>query len=124
MVTADGVFAAGWVCECACVAFSLPLEQALGSRLCDALNREREERRGLAVQPDGDDIFDKCPGIDEATVLVGSSNGQGFDRIGIYFGPYVAGAYAEGAYELDFNVTASVLDAVKPQYAEAFSVQS
>ncbi len=99
------------------------LEQGLGARLCDVLNKEREKRRGVAVQPGGDSIFDECPGLDEATVLVGSSNGKTFDRIGIYFGPYVAGPYAEGAYELDFDVTASVLDAVKPEYAKAFSVR-
>lgn len=99
------------------------LEQALGARLCDTLNKEREKRRGVAVEPDGDKIFDGCPGLDEATVLVGSSNGRTFDRLGVYFGPYVAGAYAEGAYELDFDVTASVIDAVKPAYASAFSVR-
>ena len=100
-----------------------PLEQALGQRLCDTLNAERSERRGFAVEPDSDDMFDKCPGLDEATVLIGSSNGKSFDRLAVYFGPYVAGAYAEGAYELDFPVTASVIDAVKPAYAGAFSVK-
>ena len=99
------------------------LERALGARLCDALNAERERRRGEAVDPASDDIFDQCPGLDEATVLVGSSNGETFDRIGIYFGPYVAGAYAEGDFELDFPVTGAVLDAVKPEYAQSFSVR-
>ena len=74
------------------------LEQALGQRLCDTLNAERSERRGFAVEPDSDDMFDKCPGLDEATVLIGSSNGRSFDRLAVYFGTYVAGAYAEGAY--------------------------
>ena len=41
--------------------------------------------------------------------------GKRFDRLSVYFGPYVAGPYAEGDYELDFPVTASVLDAVKPR---------
>ncbi|HBM05432.1 MAG TPA: hypothetical protein DD369_07510, partial [Erythrobacter sp.] len=67
--------------------------------------------------------FDDCPGLDEASVLLGSSNGKTFDRLSVYFGPYVAGPYAEGDYELDFPVTASVLDAVKPDYADAFSVK-
>ncbi|MBO6767984.1 MAG: DUF4163 domain-containing protein [Erythrobacter sp.] len=98
------------------------LEQALGKRLCDSLNAEREERRGMKVEEGSEDMFDKCPGLDEANVLVGSSNGRTFDRITVYFGPYVAGAYAEGDYELDFPVTASVIDAVKPEYAGAFSV--
>lgn len=99
------------------------LETALGARLCDALNVAREKRRGIKIDPSSGDTFNDCPGIDESAVLIGSSNGQTFDRIGIYFGPYVAGAYAEGPYELDFPVTASVLDAVKPEYASAFSVK-
>ncbi|UYH55221.1 DUF3298 and DUF4163 domain-containing protein [Qipengyuania sp. SS22] len=99
------------------------LEQALGNRLCDTLNTAREERRGMEIEEGSDDMFDKCPGLDEASVLVGSSNGKTFDRITVYFGPYVAGAYAEGDYELDFPVTASVVDAVKPAHAGAFSVK-
>ena len=98
------------------------LESALGSKLCDALNDARARRRGGPVEG-GEEWPNDCPGLDEATVFVGSSNGQIFDRIGIYFGPYVAGPYAEGDYELDFPVTASVLDAVKRDYARAFSVK-
>lgn len=99
------------------------LEQGLGRKLCDRLNAARAKRRGMEVEEGSEDMFDKCPGLDEAEVLVGSSNGKTFDRITVYFGPYVAGAYAEGDYELDFPVTASVLDAVKPQYAGAFSIR-
>ena len=100
---------------------AVALETALGARLCDALDRQRAERRGGPVERAGDWPND-CPGIDEATVFVGSSNGETFDRIGIYFGPYTAGSYAEGAYELDFPATASVLDAVKPEYTKAFTL--
>lgn len=98
------------------------LETALGAKLCDALDRERAKRRGEPVDRNGEWPND-CPGLDDATVLVGSSNGKTFDRIGIYYGPYVAGSYAEGDYELDFPVTASIIDAVKPEYAGAFSVK-
>jgi hypothetical protein len=41
----------------------------------------------------------------------------------VWFGPYVAGAYAEGAYELDFPMTKAMLDTVKPAYKAAFSVK-
>lgn len=99
------------------------LETALGSRLCSALNTQRARRRGEPVPPASRDMFDACPGIDQATVFVGSGNGRTFDRIGIYFGPYVAGPYAEGEYELDFPVTSAIIDAVKPEYARAFSVK-
>lgn len=102
------------------------LDAALGPKLCAALNAERAKRRGEPVGPAGgpDDIgFDSCQYTKDATVLVGSSNGKAFDRLGIWFGPYVAGAYAEGAYELNFPVDAAVLKAVKPEYASAFAVK-
>lgn len=99
------------------------LEQGLGQRLCDRLNAAREKRRGTKIEEGSAEMFDKCPGLDEADVLLGSSNGKTFDRVTVYFGPYVAGSYAEGDYELDFNVTASILDAVKPEFADAFSVR-
>lgn len=99
------------------------LDQALGDRLCDALNAERAERRGEPVDTEMADAtgFDSCQYVKDATVLVGSSNGETFDRIGIWFGPYVAGAYAEGSYELNFPVDAAVREAVKPEYREAFA---
>ncbi len=103
------------------------LDAALGPRLCSALNAEREKRRGEPVQPDAPDEFgtgfDACQHIKDATVLVGSSSGKAFDRIGVWFGPYVAGPYAEGPYELDFPVDAAVLKAVKPEYSSAFAVE-
>lgn len=101
------------------------LESALGSKLCAALNAEREKRRGEPVLPEveGDMGFAACQKVADATVLVGSSTGKAFDRIGIWFGPYVVGPYAEGAYELGFPVDAAVLRAVKPDYAKAFATK-
>jgi hypothetical protein len=103
------------------------LDAALGPKLCAALNAEREKRRGEPVVPgaSGDVAsgFDSCHKVADATVLVGSSTGKAFDRIGIWFGPYVAGPYAEGAYELNFPVDAAVLEAVKPEHVAAFKVR-
>ncbi|WP_338444933.1 DUF4163 domain-containing protein [Pelagerythrobacter marensis] len=102
------------------------LDDALGDKLCEALNAQRAERRGAPVPavPDGDDSgFDSCQHVKDATVLVGSAGGEAFDRIGIWFGPYVAGPYAEGAYELDFPVDAAVVAAVKPEYRAAFAAR-
>ena len=99
------------------------LDRALASKLCDALNRERADRRGQPVDPASGDEFDACPGVADAVVLVGSSSKRAFDRIGIYFGPYVAGSYAEGEFELNFPVDAAVLDAVKPEYRSAFAAK-
>ena len=103
---------------------AVALENALGAKLCTTLNAEREKRRGSPVDPQSDAIFEDCPSLDESSVFIGSSDGRYFDRIGVYYGPYVAGPYAEGSYELDFPVSASVLDAVKPAYAGAFRVHN
>jgi hypothetical protein len=97
------------------------LGDALGDKLCAALDRERAKRRKGEPKGEGVSEFDKCVGVDEATVLVGSSNGKTFNRIGVWFGPYVAGPYAEGAYELNFGVDKAILEAVKPGYKTAFS---
>lgn len=98
------------------------LQEAMAGRVCAALDAERTERRGEPVDR-SDDFMGGCPRLEDATILVGSSNGQTFDRITVYFGPYVAGPYAEGAYELDFPMTAAMLDAVKPAYRAAFSAK-
>ena len=56
-------------------------------------------------------------------MLLGSSNGRTFDRIGLIAGPYVAGPYAEGTYEVTLPVDMAVLDAVKREYDGAFSLK-
>ena len=98
------------------------LGNAVGGAFCAKLNAERSERRGETVDATSDDTFDKCPGMDELTVLLGSSNGRTFDRIGLMAAPYVAGPYAEGSYEFTLPVTTAVLDAVKPEYRDAFAL--
>jgi len=94
----------------------------MGDTVCEALNKEREQRRGEPVDA-SDEFFGGCPELDDATILVGSSNGKTFDRISVWYGPYVAGSYAEGAYELDFPLTSAMLGAVKPAYRAAFSAR-
>lgn len=98
------------------------LGSTIGDALCDALNAERR-KKGMDLPAGDDPIFPKCPSLTEATVLVGSSNGKTFDRITVWYGPYVAGSYAEGAYELDFPMTQAMLEAVKPAYRTAFSAK-
>jgi len=100
------------------------LEDALGDRFCDGLNKQREERRGDPVDPAADDIFNKCPDIDELIVLVGSGSGRRFDRLTLYAGPYVAGAYAEGDFRVNLPVDRAVLDSVKPRYRDSFTTRS
>jgi hypothetical protein len=96
---------------------------ALGDRLCKALDRERAKKRKGMPKGQSIDEFNKCVGVDQATVLVGSSNGRTFNRIGLWFGPYVAGPYVEGAYELTFPMDKALIEAVKPTYRDTFSVR-
>ena len=100
------------------------LEKALGDRFCDGLDRERAKRRGAPVAEGSEEMFDKCPGLDELVVLVGSSNGRTFNRLTIYAGPYVAGPYAEGAYKVNIPVDRAILDAVKPAFRAAFTARN
>lgn len=100
------------------------LGYAVGGSVCDTLDVQREKRRGVSVDRAGGGMFDECPPMDDIVVFVGSSDGQTFDRLGFYFGPYVAGPYAEGSYEVDLPVTASVLDAIKPEYRAAFALST
>lgn len=99
------------------------LEGAIAEAACKALNTEREKRRGAPVPAGDTDWFNACVGIEETVVFLGSSNGRTFDRLGVYYGPYVAGAYAEGDFEFTLPVTQAVVAAVKPEYRGAFSAR-
>lgn len=99
------------------------LRGAIGTKACAALDRQRQERRGEPIDGPSGEWPNNCPGMDETTLFVGSSNGKTFDRLGIYYGPYVAGPYAEGEYEITLPVDAAVIAVVRPEYASAFSVK-
>ena len=96
------------------------LDTALGDRLCQALNAERAKRRRAPIKKGSTEEFDKCVGVKEATVLVGSRGHRKFDRVSLQIGPYVGGPYAEGPYEFGFGVDARILAAVKPEFRAAF----
>ena len=96
------------------------MERLLTQRWCDALNVEREKRRGEA-QDDG--IFDDCPKFDDLAVIPSDKNRNGqFEQILIVASPYVAGPYAEGMYEIELAVTADVIAALKGVYRDNFEV--
>lgn len=97
------------------------LTSAVAQTYCPALDRQREAKNGAA--PDRSDPFGQCPDVTELTIIPGSSNGSTFDRVGFYAGPYVAGSYAEGSYEVTLPVDARIMEAVKPEYRGTFSVK-
>ncbi len=97
------------------------LDGALGPQLCEALNAEREQRRGDAVEEDSENAFEACVKPDETNVLLGSTNGKTFNRIGIQIAPYIAGPYAEGSYEFTFPITPDLLEVVREEYRAVFT---
>lgn len=98
------------------------LDAAIGSRLCDMLQRERRARRGSEGAVEGQ--FDACVRLEDTTLLLGSSNRRAFNRIGVLMAPYVAGPYAEGSYEFTLPVDGKVIAAVKPEFRTAFASQA
>lgn len=96
------------------------LDAAIRKPFCDALDRQRAERRGAPVNRASGDDFDACIAPSEQTVILGSSNRKTFNRIGILVPHYAAGPYAEGSYDVTVPVTPEVLKAVKPEFRAAF----
>jgi hypothetical protein len=99
------------------------LSRAIRKDFCAALNKQRAQKRGEPIDPKSKDEFDQCIDPADNTVILGSSNHQTFDRIGVLVAPYNAGPYAEGDYEVTLPVNDAVLAAVKPEYRSSFSVK-
>lgn len=97
------------------------LSDALRGPFCDKLDAERAERRGGPVSRGTDAPFSDCIDPVEQTVIYGSSDREAIDRIGILVGPYAAGSYAEGTYEITLPVTRQVMAAIKPEYRDFFA---
>lgn len=97
------------------------LSRAIRAPFCRALDAQRREKRGGDGKLGSIDEFDGCiDPLESGTLILGSSNGKAFDRIGVLVPPYAAGPYAEGSYEVTLPVTAAVLAAVRPEYRSSF----
>jgi hypothetical protein len=99
------------------------LSSVLREPFCALLDKERAKRRGTPVNRTSGDQFDECIDPAEHTVILGSSNGRTFDRIGVLVEPYAAGSYAEGTFDITVPVTQRILGSVKPVYQGAFSAK-
>ena len=101
------------------------LSAAIKSGFCRQLQAQRAEKRDGDVKSGTEiDEFDKCIDPITATVILGSSTHQKFDRIGILIAPYQAGPYVEGTYEATLPVTPAVLAAVKPEWRGYFAIKA
>ncbi|WP_336959142.1 DUF4163 domain-containing protein [Sphingobium aquiterrae] len=96
------------------------LKQASGKRFCAALDAARAEKRGAPVVRSGQDDFTACPDMMRQAIVPESKNGKSIDSLTIVIGPYEAGPYSEGSYDIPLPVDAAMLRAIKSDYREAF----
>jgi hypothetical protein len=99
------------------------MDRLLTQRWCDALNKEREKKRGEPVGGGG--MFDECPRLDEIAIIPGDKNGnRRFETLAMVASPYVAGPWAEGSYEIELAMTTELLAALKGEYRGSFEAQT
>jgi len=98
------------------------MSKAIRPEFCRQIDRERAKKRGEPVKRASTQEYDKCLDPASYVLILGSSNGKGFDRIGVLVPPYEAGPYAEGSYEVTLPVTDAILGVVKPEFRPAFVV--
>lgn len=114
---------AGKVLEPAAMFVSLDaIDSAVRPDFCELLDRQRAEKRGKPLSANRAGMFKDCIPVKSSTVILGSTNRQKFDRLGFLIGPYEAGPYAEGSYEVTLPISDAIMAAVKPAYRAAFSV--
>jgi hypothetical protein len=88
---------------------------------CAALNSQRADKRSEDIDPKSKDPFDACLDPADETIILGSTDRNHFTRVGILMGPYSAGPYSEGDYEVTLPVSAALLAAVRPEYRASFA---
>jgi len=98
------------------------LRAAVMPAFCRQLDAQRRHKRDGTLG--GMAEFNRCIDPIKQAVLLGSSTGSRFNRIGFVVPPYQAGSYTEGMYEVTLPVTATVLKVVKPRWRSYFAVMS
>ncbi|RVT39893.1 DUF4163 domain-containing protein [Sphingobium algorifonticola] len=96
------------------------LQQAIGARFCAALDAARAAKRGGPVMR-GDDGFTRCVDPLKQSLIFASRDGKAIDSLLIVIGPYEAGPYSEGTYDIALPVDAALIAAMKPAFRDAFS---
>jgi hypothetical protein len=93
---------------------------AITTPFCAELDRQRAEKRGAPVVRSGEDDFTACIDPMEQTLVPTSKDGKLIDSITVVVGPYSAGPYAEGTYEVAVPVDAALRRTIKTEYQDAF----
>lgn len=95
--------------------------EGMKERYCDALDRQREEKRGEPVRRDPEDPHTACPPLAERVLAPADSDGNDrFDRLHVLIPPYAAGPYVEGDYVVELPFEPADLAALPAGYRPAF----
>lgn len=94
-------------------------DRAVNADLCAGIERAKRAK-GIEWSREDGGVFSECPSASAQTVWLGSSDGRHLDRMTIAIAPYEIGPYAEGSYSINLPVTATLVQAVKPEFAREF----
>ena len=94
--------------------------EAIRTSFCDGLDKARAKKRGGPIMR-GDDPFTQCIDPMKEVLVPTSRGGKLIDRIVVVVGPYSAGSYAEGTYEVPLAVDVAMLKTIKTEYQDAFA---
>jgi hypothetical protein len=92
---------------------------AIRDPFCAALDKARAEKRGAPVVR-GDDEFTQCIDPMKEILVPTSKDGKLIDAVTVVIGPYSAGPYAEGSYDIALPVDAAMRSAIKTEYQDGF----
>lgn len=92
---------------------------AIHDRFCAGLDKARAKKRGVPVAR-GDDPFSECIDPMKEVLTPRSTDGKLIDGVTVVIGPYSAGPYAEGSYEVLLPVDAAMRRAIKTECQDAF----
>ncbi|NIJ17094.1 DUF4163 domain-containing protein [Sphingobium vermicomposti] len=94
---------------------------AIHDRFCTGLDKARAAKRGGPIAPRGDDPFSACIDPMKEVLTLTSKSGKLIDGVTVVIGPYSAGPYSEGSYEVFLPVDAAMRNAIKTEYQDAFA---
>jgi hypothetical protein len=87
---------------------------------CTRLDRERAERREEELPLKGEGFMVECPPLAEQVVVPLDRDDRVFESLLVLIGPYGAGPYAEGSYEVDIEVTDAIKALIRPEFRGDF----
>ena len=87
----------------------------MGETYCTRLDRERAERREEELPLKGEGWMVECPPLTEQVIVPLDRDDRVFESLMVLIGPYGAGPYAEGSYEIEIEMTDELKALIRPE---------